>query len=71
MGRRYQREKKRKSAAMASSLSVDGSVLYVSKREKLRTEKIDNNTLQPDGELFMRLYTTKCHLADKSKGHSR
>ena len=56
---------------MARSLSVDGSVLYVSKPNTLRTEKLDNNVLQPDGALFMRLDTTKCHLADKVKGYSR
>ena len=27
--------------------------------------------LNPDGELFMWLDTTKCHLADKAKVHSR
>ena len=56
---------------MASSLSVDGSILYVSKSKKLRTAKLDENALQPDGALFMRLDTTKCHVADKPKGHSR
>ena len=56
---------------MASSSSVDGSVLYVSKPKKLRTEKLDDNVLNPDGEMFMRLYTIKCHLADKAKGHSK
>ena len=56
---------------MASSSSVDGSVSYVSKPKKLRTEKLDNNVLKPDGALFMRLDTTKFHLADKVKGHSR
>ena len=61
--------KKRKSVAMASSSSVDGSVLYVSKPRKLRTAKLDDNALQPDGALFMRLDTTKCHLEDKAKGH--
>ena len=62
--------KKRKSVAMASSLSVDGSVLYVSKPEILRTAKLDDNVLNPDGALFMWLDTTKCHLSDKAKGHS-
>ena len=70
MGRRYQREK-RKSVAMTSSSSVDSSVSYVSKRKKFRTEKLDENVLKPDGTLFMQLDTTKCHLADKEKGHSR
>ena len=56
---------------MASSLSVDGSVSYVSKSKKLHTEKLDDNALKPDGALFMRLDTTKFHLADKAKGHSR
>ena len=46
-------------------------VSYVSKRKKLRTAKLDNNTLKPDGALFMQLDTAKCHLADKSKGNSR
>ena len=55
---------------MASSSSVDGSVSYVSKPKKLRTEKLDDNVLNPDGALFMRLDTTKCHLADKTKVHS-
>ena len=55
---------------MASFSSVDGSVSYVSKPKKLRTEKLENNTLNPDGELFMKLDTTKCHLADNAKGHS-
>ena len=61
----------KKSVAMASSSSVDGSVLYVSKPKKLCTAKLDYNALQPNGALFMRLETTKCHLADKAKGHSR
>ena len=56
---------------MASSSSVDGSVSYVSKSKKLRTAKLDENVLKPDGALLMRLGTTKCHLSDKSKGHSR
>ena len=56
---------------MDSSSSVDGSVLYVSKPRKLRTEKLDDNALQPDGALFMRLDTTKCHLEDNAKDHSR
>ena len=56
---------------MASSSSVDGSVLYVSKRKKICTEKLDDNMLNPDGALFMRLDTTKCHLSDKAKVHSR
>ena len=60
--------KKRKSVAMASSSSVDGSVLYVSKPKKLRTEKLDDNALHPAGALFVRLDTTKRHLADKAKG---
>ena len=63
--------KKRKIVAMASYFSVDGSVSYVSKPKKLYTEKLDDNLLKPDGALFMRLDTTKCHLADKAKGHSR
>ena len=50
---------------MAISLSVDGSVSYVSKPKKLRTAKLDDNVLKPDGELFMRLDTNKWHLADK------
>ena len=61
---------KRKSVAMASSLSVDGSVLYISKPKKLRTAKLDDNALKPDGELVMSLDTTKCLLADKEKGCS-
>ena len=56
---------------MASSWSVDGSVSYVSKSRKLRTEKLDNNALKPDGALFMRFDTTKFHLADKAKGRAR
>ena len=63
-------EKKKKNA-MASSSSVDGSVSYVSKPNKLRTEKLDDNALKPGGELFMRLDTTKWHLSDKAKGCSR
>ena len=55
---------------MASSLSVDGSVLYVSKPKKLCAAKLDDNVLKPDGALFMRLDTNKCNLADKSKGRS-
>ena len=62
---------KRKSFSMDSSSSVDGSVSYVGKRKKLRTAKLDDNVLKPDGALFMRLDTTKCHLADTAKGHSR
>ena len=58
-----------KSVTMASSLSVDGSVSYVRKPKKLRTAKLDDNALKPDGALFMWLNTTKCHLADKEKGH--
>ena len=61
--------KKRKSVTIASSSSVDGSVSYVSKAKKLRTAKLDDNVLKPDGVLFMRLDTTKCHLSDKAKGH--
>ena len=61
----------KKSSAMDSSSSVDGSVSYVSKPKKLRTAKLDENVLKPDGALFMRLDTTKYHLADKAKGHSR
>ena len=56
---------------MAISLSVDGSVSYVSNPNKLRTEKLDNSVLNLDGSLFMRLDTTKCHLADKADGCSR
>ena len=56
---------------MAISSSVDGSILYVSKSKKLRMAKLDENALQPDGALFMRLDTTKCHLLDKAKGNSR
>ena len=63
--------KKIKKFAMASSSSVDGYVSYVSKPKKLRMAKLDNNMLKPDGALFMRLDTTKCHLAYKEKGHSR
>ena len=61
---------KRKSVAMASSLSVDGSVSYVSNPKKLRTAKLDENVLKPDEALFMQLDTNKCHLADEVKGHS-
>ena len=43
---------------MDSSLSVDGSVSYVSNTKKICTSKIDDNVLNPDGELFMRLDTT-------------
>ena len=57
--------------AMASSSSVDGYVTYVSKPKKICTAKLDDNVLKPDGSLFMQLDTTKCHLADKAKGHSR
>ena len=60
-----------KSVAMASSLSIDGYVSYVSKPKKLRTKKLDDNVLKPDGALFMRLDRTKCHLSDKAKVHSR
>ena len=56
---------------MAISSSVDGSVSYVSKPKKLRTEKLEDNMLKPDGALFMRLDITKFHLADKAKGRSR
>ena len=56
---------------MASSSSVGGSVSYVSKPKKLRTSKLDDKVLKPDGALFMRLDKTKCHLADNAKGHSR
>ena len=56
---------------MASSSSVDGSVLYVSNPQKLRTEKLADNALHTDEALFMRLDTTKCHLADKAKVNSR
>ena len=56
---------------MSSSLSVDGSVSYVNNPKKLRTAKLDNNVLEPDGALFMRLDTTKCNLADKSRVLSR
>ena len=38
--------------------------------KKLCTAKLDDNALQPDGALFMRLDATKCHLADKAKVHS-
>ena len=62
--------KRRKSVAMASSSSVDGSVSYVSKPKKVCTAKLDDNVLKTDGALFMRLDTTKCHLADNAKGHS-
>ena len=57
-----------KSVAMASSSSINGSVSYVSKPKKLRTEKLDDNVLNPDGALFTRLDTTMCHLADQAKG---
>ena len=67
----YQRVKKRKIVAVVSYSSIDGSVSYVSNPKKLCRDKIDNNLLNPDGALFMLLYTTKCNLADKSKGHSR
>ena len=63
--------KKRKSVAMASSPSVDGSVSYVSKSKKFCTAKLDNNVLKTDGALLMRLYTTKFHLEDNAKGNSR
>ena len=63
--------KKRKGVAMAGSSSVDSSVSYVSNPKKLRTSKLDDNALNPDGALFMRLDTTKCHLADKEKANSR
>ena len=33
--------------------------------------KLGDNVLKPDGALFMQLDTTKYHLADKAKGHSR
>ena len=56
---------------MASSSSVDSYVSYVSKRKKLRTAKLYNNALKPDGALFMQLDTTKYHLAYKAKCHSR
>ena len=56
---------------MARSLSVDGSVSYVSNPKKLHTTKLDYNVLKPDGALFMQLDPTKCHLADKAKGRSR
>ena len=56
---------------MDSSSSVDGSISYVSKPKKLRMAKLDDNVLKLDGALFMRLDTTKCHLAEKEKGHSR
>ena len=56
---------------MAISLSVDVSVSYVSNPNKLRTAKLYDNVLKPDGALFMQLFTTKCHLEDKAKGHSR
>ena len=71
MGWRYQREKKKKSVAMASSSSVDGSVSYVSKSKKLRTAKLDKNVLKTNGEMFMRLGKTKCNLEDRAKYHSR
>ena len=60
----------RKSVAMASSSSVGGSVSYVSKPKKLRTAELDNNVLNPDEELFMRLDTTNYHLEDKANSHS-
>ena len=43
---------------MARSLSVDGSISYVSKPKKLGTAKLDDNVLQLDGALFMQLDTT-------------
>ena len=55
---------------MANPSSVDGSVSYVSKPKKLRTAKLDNNALNPDGALFMWLDTNKCHLVDKANGQS-
>ena len=61
---------KREIVAMASSSSVDGSVSYVSKPKELRTVKLYNNALKPDGALFMWLDTTEFHLADKAKFHS-
>ena len=54
---------------MARFLSVDGSISYVSKPNKLSTAKLEDNVLKMDGALFMRLGTTKCHLSDKSKSH--
>ena len=54
--------KKGKSVAMTISLSVYGSVSYLSKPKKLCTLKLDDNMLNPDGALFMQLDTTKCHL---------
>ena len=63
--------KKIKSVAMVSSSSVDGSVSYVSNPKKLRTAKLDKNVLNPDGELFMRLDTTKYNLSDKARSRSR
>ena len=62
---------KRKIVAMASSSSVDGYISYLSKPKKLRTAKLDNNVLNSDGALFMPLDTTKLHLADEAKDHSR
>ena len=59
-----------KSVAMSRSLSVDGSVSYISKTKKLRTEKLYDNVLKLDGTLFMRLDATKCHLAYKANVHS-
>ena len=59
-----------KGVVMASSLLVDGSILYVSKPNKIRTAKLDDNVLNPDGAMFVRLNITKDHLADKPKGHS-
>ena len=53
---------------MARSSSVYGSISYVSKPKKLRTAKLDDTALNPDGALFMWLDTTKCHLADKANG---
>ena len=49
MSQRYQRGKEELFFTMASSLSVDGYVTYVSKPKKLRTEKLDDNVLKPDG----------------------
>ena len=62
---------KRKSVAMASSLSVDGSVSYVSNPKKLCTVKLGDNVLKPYGALLMWLDTNKCHLADNAKDHLR
>ena len=57
----------KKIVAVAISLSVDVSVSYVSNPKKLRTSKLDENVLKLDGELFMRLDTTKYHLSDKTR----